>query len=1089
MPPPRKSKSSEILPRCLSPRNVVAIPIGCGQQRSHSTLIVSKHVYKAVATGAKDPLKLSPSKRLRPSSSPTRKSSTNSGDLGFDDSAWFADIALAGGFDPIPEEQWTVADSADEEEATNVRKELKTSAPGSLFRSDAKKPDAVPGFRMVDKGVEVYRKPVMKMDLMKVVENVPVDALKASLPGASSTASARNRPNHVAPLLEPIRQMNMESVHRKPHSAVQSELVGEGNATKLLAASPECSSSSSTASTRPEPEISVDLSAWGLPEKVVKAYQKIGVSSLFRWQAECLNKGRVLDGRNLVYSAPTSAGKTLVSEILLLKRALETGKKGLFILPFVAVAREKMLNLQRVFRGTGIKIGGMMGHIYPPGGLKLLDICVCTIEKANSLINKMVSEKQLGQLGVIVVDELHMMGDSGRGYLIELLLTKVQHLNKIRAATEEHEAERLHNTIQIIGMSATLPNLPFVAKWLDAELYVTDFRPVPLYENVKLGSAIYDKQWRKLRDVPAIPGLKHDPDHIVSLCFETVSAGHGVLVFCPFKKWCESLAGIIAKEFTVLAANELSGYRISTHCKEVVAQLRDSPAGLDAQLARTVPAGIAFHHAGLTMEERDIIEAGFRKGHLNVLIATTTLSVGVNLPARRVIIRSPMFMNKVMDVLSYYQMAGRAGRKGVDTEGESIMICKDTERPKVVTLFTASLVPVVSCLKPTTPSKVPTELNRAILEIIVNGAAGTVTDLVYYLQSTFFSAGMDSTTYPLLARGIVDALAQKELVFLAEDQESLRASQLGNAVVWSGLSTSEGFSIFHELDRARTQLNLETELHLLYLITPLHLVDHVSSLDWYHYMMMWEQLPDSMKKVGHLVGVDESRLAAAISGRLSNESNPDAVRQMGCLRRFYCAMIFNELVHEASLASVAGKYQVNKGMLQAMQQGAATYSGIIMRFCKELGWDYMSTLVEQFQSRLMFGVQRDLIELIRIQSITAVQARKLFQAGFTDLKSVAEAEVAPIGEALKDATPFNSKIPGTGGDNILGPPPQKKVLLKGILEPMVDIEAARVVMAEAQMILATDLEANGYRLVEITPPAANGGSRKRSRSKTKLAKY
>lgn len=103
-----------------------------------------------------------------------------------------------------------------------------------------------------------------------------------------------------------------------------------------------------------------------------------------------------------------------------------------------------------------------------------------------------------------------------------------------------------------------------------------------------------------------------------------------------------------------------------------MAQLRQSPAGLDAVLGKTVPMGVAFHHAGLTMDEREIVEGAFRKCYLKVLIATTTLSSGVNLPARRVIIRSPVFHNTTIDVLTYYQMAGRAGRKGVDTEGTSV---------------------------------------------------------------------------------------------------------------------------------------------------------------------------------------------------------------------------------------------------------------------------------------------------------------------------------------------------------------------------------------------------------------------------------
>lgn len=88
------------------------------------------------------------------------------------------------------------------------------------------------------------------------------------------------------------------------------------------------------------------MSFWGLPETVLARYASKGIKSMFEWQAECLGVGDVLDGDNLVYSAPTSAGKTLVAELLLIKRVLEVKKKGLVILPFVSLAREKMFALQ-----------------------------------------------------------------------------------------------------------------------------------------------------------------------------------------------------------------------------------------------------------------------------------------------------------------------------------------------------------------------------------------------------------------------------------------------------------------------------------------------------------------------------------------------------------------------------------------------------------------------------------------------------------------------------------------------------------------------------------------------------------------------
>lgn len=86
--------------------------------------------------------------------------------------------------------------------------------------------------------------------------------------------------------------------------------------------------------------------------------------------------------------------------------------------------------------------------------------------------------------------------------------------------------------------------------------------------------------------------------------------------------------------------------------------------GLDSVLEKTVSYGVAFHHAGLTFDERDIIESSFCKSSIRVIIATSTLSSGVNLPARRVIIRSPMFGGKPMCPLTYKQMIGRAGRMG-----------------------------------------------------------------------------------------------------------------------------------------------------------------------------------------------------------------------------------------------------------------------------------------------------------------------------------------------------------------------------------------------------------------------------------------
>uniref|UniRef100_A0A914VNS9 DEAD/DEAH box helicase domain-containing protein n=1 Tax=Plectus sambesii TaxID=2011161 RepID=A0A914VNS9_9BILA len=146
----------------------------------------------------------------------------------------------------------------------------------------------------------------------------------------------------------------------------------------------------------------VDAGSLGLPSALVDSYANGGLRRLFPWQAECLSLDGVLNGHNLVYSAPTSAGKTLVAELITLKRTLETKKKALFILPYVSVAREKLLALQKVFRSVGLKVDGYIGASTPTTGLDRWSAAVCTIEKANGLINRIIDDNALNDIGKLL---------------------------------------------------------------------------------------------------------------------------------------------------------------------------------------------------------------------------------------------------------------------------------------------------------------------------------------------------------------------------------------------------------------------------------------------------------------------------------------------------------------------------------------------------------------------------------------------------------------------------------------------------------------------------------------------------------------
>ncbi|KAH6926789.1 hypothetical protein HPB50_022174 [Hyalomma asiaticum] len=438
----------------------------------------------------------------------------------------------------------------------------------------------------------------------------------------------------------------------------------------------------------------LDLSHWGLPPEVVAGYGRRGVRRMFPWQLECLRTGNVLAGAgNLVYSAPTSAGKTLVAEILMLKRILETKTKAFLVLPFVSLAREKELVLAELFGGCGVRVGGFLGQRRPPGGLSAVDLAVCTIERANNLLNGMLLDQgTLGELGILVVDELHLVGDAHRGYLLELMLTKVAYAQKRGLVGPRG--------VQVVAMSATLANLSALAEWLSADLYQTDFRPVPLRQLFKLGQDLCEGP--ELRPVHRLPaGTPDDPEGLLALSLETWAEGHALLVFCPTRRAPRrELAEKLRPQVSVEAGQRL------------VELLRSTPGAMDPALASCLSMQVAFHHAGLTMEERDLLESAFREGSIRALVATTTLSSGVNLPARRVIIRSANFQGRPIDSLSYHQMVGRAGRMGLDTQGESILMCRDVDRPLAQRLSRAEAQPITSCL-----SGSSTSLRRALLEV------------------------------------------------------------------------------------------------------------------------------------------------------------------------------------------------------------------------------------------------------------------------------------------------------------------------------------------------------------------------------------
>eukprot|EP00929_Paragymnodinium_shiwhaense_P053190 TRINITY_DN26626_c0_g1_i2.p1 TRINITY_DN26626_c0_g1~~TRINITY_DN26626_c0_g1_i2.p1 ORF type:complete len:937 (+),score=178.52 TRINITY_DN26626_c0_g1_i2:158-2968(+) len=497
------------------------------------------------------------------------------------------------------------------------------------------------------------------------------------------------------------------------------------------------------------------MSHWCIPESVEDAYRDAGVRQLYPWQAACLSGPGVVDGRSLVYTAPTSAGKSLVSEILMLRQLLFRGKRALLVLPYVSICVERLEQLRRLFAGCGARIEALYGAsegYWSPG----VDIAICTIERASSLVNRLIAEDALlRDIGVIVIDEMHLLGDDQRGYLLELILVKAR-LNAItaaRAAAQAAEPERgplavaprgPASPLQVIGLSATLPNVRLLADWLDAHLHISDDRPVPLSLSIASGrqtlargdsnASIEGDSGGRTTDASR---QRRDPDGLVPKVRESVNAGHGVLVFCPTKEACSKAAALLAEEFAAEAAMKAAEGALSSlefpvspqqrdkhdARSRLAEELRQAPSGLCPVLAKTIPRGIAYHHAGLTVEERAILEAGFRGGVISCICATATLSAGVNLPVRRVIIRSLKVGSEQLDAGRFRQMAGRAGRKGLDCQGECVLLARsEKEVTHAQELFEANLAPLRSSVR-------GQRLARSILEVVSLGLVRTMADL------------------------------------------------------------------------------------------------------------------------------------------------------------------------------------------------------------------------------------------------------------------------------------------------------------------------------------------------------------------------
>eukprot|EP00897_Mesotaenium_endlicherianum_P007786 jgi/Mesen1/7035/ME000366S06241 len=805
----------------------------------------------------------------------------------------------------------------------------------------------------------------------------------------------------------------------------------------------------------------LELATW-LSPSVCAVYAKKGITKMYPWQVECLNNEGVLHGRNLVYSASTSAGKSLVAEVLLVRRLMTTGSKALLVLPYVALCAEKAEHMEALLEPLGKRVKGFYGtqgaHSLPAD----TSLAVCTIEKANSLVNQLLEDGRLSELALVVVDELHMVGDTDRGYLLEILLTKLRFSAglgqlKVKASPGPSTGSPSPGCpspgnssgksdsgegLQIVGMSATISNISGIAKWLNAALYETQFRPVPLDEVMIVGTQVLNARLQVVRTLRPDPALAHkDPDHIVELCHEVVKGGHSVLLFYPTKKRCENAAIHVAAYLPRFepVQRESGGNDGPQDALSAIEELKKSPTGLDPVLGKTLPAGVAFHHAGLAAEEREVVEALFRKGIVRVLAATSTLAAGVNLPARRVVFRGPTMGRQPIDGTKYRQMAGRAGRAGIDTRGESIMMCKPDEVEKVSKLMAAGCTPLRSCL-----GQDQKFMTRALLEVIGGGIVETAEDTAKLFKKA------------------LEWLVSNHLVVHNGANRVWESTPLGKAVFGSSLTPDEALLVHADLEKARREgVVLHSDLHLLYQATPAALVTPTYvelPPNWGIYCDLFGRLSPTDKNVGNHVGVDEQTLYR-LAYRGGSNVNPDKLR---VCHRFFVALMLAELVKERPLAEVCHVFEADKGKIQSLQENAGRFASMVTTFCERIGWSDLQGLISNFQSRVSFGVKSEILDLIAVPYVKASRARALWTAGYRTVQAIADATSAELARLL-----FTSNWHSQDGSSNKGGAPQFKHLM---VAGKIRSGAKRLLLERAEE--AREAAASAMRALGVEIPAS-----------------
>ncbi len=693
-----------------------------------------------------------------------------------------------------------------------------------------------------------------------------------------------------------------------------------------------------------------------LPESAIEFLKSEGLTKLYPPQTDSIKAG-LLKGKSILVSAPTASGKTLIATLAMISYLSKNKGKVIYLSPLRALAAEKFLEfkkLEKLAIGNKIKVGISTGDFdNVEKKLEKNNILILTNEKMDSIIRKGV--EWIDEIGLVISDEIHLIGDDSRGPTLEMVLTQLK---------------RLENKPQILGLSATITNSDELANWLGCKLVENMWRPVPLSEGVFDGGIVTMRDGTTFEVDNTIRGAPID------LGIQCVQQGGQSLIFAETRARSKSLATKAMDGIEqLLKKQELD--ELAKISKKILTGNENTD--LVRTLAILVKKGVGFHHAGLNQTCRQIIETEFRKGTIKLLSSTPTLAAGVNLPARRVVISSvnrynaKVGANRPISILEYKQLCGRAGRPQYDKYGESIIVGKGNSEEIIEHFIKGEPEPIESKI---TEDK---SLRTHILSVIVTNPGIKKEEILDFFLQTL--GGLQSRK-PTIKFAIDIALR-----FLSSE-----------------------FLIIKKGERyAATEFGKKTSMLYIDPLTATHFRDSIENVSkkkkhtfgFLHVITSSEEFFPKFSMRNKDFEVASLMIENHSSELLEPISEYDCSRSLLALQSW---------ITESSEISLSDGLGIESGDMHRMVENANWLTYCLREIAKHVERADLLEDLENFRRRIVYGIREELLDLVKVKGIGRVRARALFKHKIKTLDDLAKIPVNKLAEIDKIGLTLADKI-------------------------------------------------------------------------------